>query len=312
MLTYKRKLLRISFGGLEVKKWLTALLFMICLPAFSTPALASGWTDHNLVAHALGGIDQKAYTNSYEAFETNYEKGQRLFEIDLQFTSDGYLIGRHDWSLYAFQSLGQTLTPEMTGGPLPLADMKELKMFDKYNVLSFSDIVDLLHEYPDIYFITDTKSMDKETITAQFGQIVELLNEDPYLLKRIIPQIYNEGMYTTIENVYPFESYVYTLYQTTDSNQKVLQFVKEHPKITAVTMPEWRANASFLGSLKKINKLSFVHTINSLDEMEKYKSRGVYGFYTDFVTPEELKTYYAQKTQKSAGKSVQTAVSKKN
>lgn len=295
-----------------MKKLLTALppLLVICLLSLGTPAFAATWTDYNLVAHALGGIDQKAYTNSYEAFETNYEKGQRIFEVDLQFTSDGYLIGRHDWSAYAFQSLGQALTPAVTGGPLPLTDMKEMTMFDKYHALEFSEIIDLMHEYPDAYFITDTKSTDKNTITAQFNEIVKLANEDPYMLKRIIPQIYNESMYSTIEKVFPFESYIYTLYQTNDSNQKVLQFVKSHPKITAVTMPEWRANASFVSSLKKINKLSFVHTINDPEVMAKYKARGVYGFYTDFVTPDDLKVYYAKKAQEAAAKSAKAAASK--
>lgn len=46
------------------------------------------WTDHTLVAHALGENGDKSYTNSYEAFIANYEKGQRLFEVDLQMTSD--------------------------------------------------------------------------------------------------------------------------------------------------------------------------------------------------------------------------------
>ncbi|MEC0239346.1 phosphatidylinositol-specific phospholipase C/glycerophosphodiester phosphodiesterase family protein [Paenibacillus dokdonensis] len=295
-----------------MKKLFTALppLLVICLLSLGTPAFAAKWTDYSLVAHALGGIDQKAYTNSYEAFETNYEKGQRIFEIDLQFTSDGYLIGRHDWSAYAFQSLGQALTPAITGGPLPLADMKTMKMFDKYNALEFSEIIDLMHEYPDAYFVTDTKSTDKDMITAQFSQIVELANEDPYMLERIIPQIYNESMYPVIEKVFPFESYIYTLYQTTDSNQKVLQFVKNHKKITAVTMPEWRATAGFVGSLKKINKLAFVHTINSPEEMAKYKARGVYGFYTDFVTPEDLKVYYAKKAQETAAKSAKASSAK--
>ncbi|MGN7358658.1 phosphatidylinositol-specific phospholipase C/glycerophosphodiester phosphodiesterase family protein [Paenibacillus sp. SAF-054] len=295
-----------------MKKLITALppLLVICLLSLGTPAFAAKWTDYNLVAHALGGIDQKAYTNSYEAFEANYEKGQRIFEVDLQFTSDGYLVGRHDWSAYAFQSLGQALTPNFTGGPLPLADMKEMKMFDKYNALEFSEIIDLMHEYPDVYFVTDTKSTDQATVTAQFREIVELANEDPYMLERIIPQIYNESMYGMIEKVFPFESYIYTLYQTYDSNQKVLQFVKNHKKITAVTMPEWRANVSFVSSLKKSNKLAFVHTINDPDVMAKYKARGVHGFYTDFVTPEDLKVYYAKKAQETAAKTAKASASK--
>ncbi|MEI0738707.1 hypothetical protein VQ056_22090 [Paenibacillus sp. JTLBN-2024] len=85
--------------------------------------------------------------------------------------------------------------------------------------------------------MTDTKSTDPDTVTAQFNQIVELLNEDPHILKRIIPQIYNEKMYGVIERVFPFESYIYTLYQTADSNQKVLQYVKSRPKLRPSPCP---------------------------------------------------------------------------
>lgn len=295
-----------------MKKWFAALppLLAACMLSLGSSASAAGWTDYRLVAHALGGIDQKPYTNSYEAFVTNYEKGQRVFEIDLQFTSDGCLVGRHDWSLYAFQSLGQPVSADMTGGPLPLDRIRSLTMFDQYHLLTFGDIVDIMHEYPDAYFVTDTKSTDPDTVTAQFNQIVELLNEDPHILKRIIPQIYNEKMYGVIERVFPFESYIYTLYQTADSNQKVLQYVKSRPKVTAVTMPEWRATSGFLSGLKQMGKRSFVHTINSPEAMDKYKAKGVYGFYTDFVTPEDLRRYAAKKAQQGAARTAKAALPK--
>ncbi|WP_136603746.1 hypothetical protein [Paenibacillus dokdonensis] len=59
-----------------MKKLFTALppLLVICLLSLGTPAFAAKWTDYSLVAHALGGIDQKAYTNSYEALKPTMKR----------------------------------------------------------------------------------------------------------------------------------------------------------------------------------------------------------------------------------------------
>ena len=43
------------------------------------------------IAHALGGYDNKTYTNSLEAFDYFYGLGQRFFEADITVTTDGFL-----------------------------------------------------------------------------------------------------------------------------------------------------------------------------------------------------------------------------
>ena len=55
------------------------------------------WTKYDLIAHAGGGIDEKTYTNSVEAFKLNYENGFRLFEFDIAITSENILVARHGW-----------------------------------------------------------------------------------------------------------------------------------------------------------------------------------------------------------------------
>src|SRR5688572_9570260 len=45
-----------------------------------------------LVAHALGGIDREANTNSLEALRCNHARGFRWFEVDLALTRDQQLV----------------------------------------------------------------------------------------------------------------------------------------------------------------------------------------------------------------------------
>ena len=55
------------------------------------------WTKYKYIAHALGGVGGKTYTNSIQAFEHNYNKGFKVFEVDLDFTSDDELIAWHSF-----------------------------------------------------------------------------------------------------------------------------------------------------------------------------------------------------------------------
>ena len=50
------------------------------------------------MAHALGGIDGENYTNSKEALESSYNKGIRLFEVDINLTADDKLVCVHGWN----------------------------------------------------------------------------------------------------------------------------------------------------------------------------------------------------------------------
>ena len=83
----------------------TLLVFAVTPSVFAD---SDDWVTSNpLIAHAFGGIDDKTYTNSLEAFQTNYDKGFRVFEVDLILTSDGGLAARHDWQPYRYDVFEQ-------------------------------------------------------------------------------------------------------------------------------------------------------------------------------------------------------------
>ena len=50
------------------------------------------WENYNIITHALGGLDGLTYLNSRESFINYYDKGCRLFEVDLTQTSDGVWV----------------------------------------------------------------------------------------------------------------------------------------------------------------------------------------------------------------------------
>lgn len=67
------------------------------------PSAIFPWCKYSVMAHALGAIEGQVYLNSKESFIQSYNKGFRLFEVNLLKTSDGVWVCRHNWN----EPLGQ-------------------------------------------------------------------------------------------------------------------------------------------------------------------------------------------------------------
>jgi len=255
--------------------------------ASNLPDENKNWWKISLIAHAMGGTNEGyTYTNSLEAFLENYEKGHRLFEVDLVLTKEDVLVARHDW----MDSTAAILEQKVIGGdePWPYEVFRQTKINKKYTPLSFSDIVNLMKEYPDIYIITDTKSINPGEIRKQFQAIVKTTAGDPLLLDRIIPQYYTPEMYRIVNEIYPFKNGLYTLYMTNDTDDQIIDFLNQN-SIDVVTIPTYRISQSFLEKLLDEEKVVFVHTINDPHLARDLLDVGVYGLYTDFLVQGDLR-----------------------
>lgn len=147
------------------------------------------WLDLNtLCMHGMGGINKFTYTNSLEAFEENYAKGARVFEVDFQITTDNRLVAAHDETIWKEQISTEDIE-------FSSANFAEKKLYGLYTTLNACDIMKLMQKYKDIYIITDTKELSNEDVYYQFSSFVkEAESVDASVLDRIIPQIYNEDM----------------------------------------------------------------------------------------------------------------------
>ncbi|WP_342479111.1 phosphatidylinositol-specific phospholipase C/glycerophosphodiester phosphodiesterase family protein [Paenibacillus sp. FSL H7-0350] len=250
---------------------------------------ATGFAAHRVIAHAMGGINDKAYTNTKDAFIANYEQGTRIFEADLLLTSDEQLVARHEWTTGMSKKLGQqeVLPPEKQGEVLTHDEVMNSPVLELYSPLDIEKIINLMEIYPDTYIVTDTKELEPQQVTKQFQLIVEAARKkDPALLERIVPQIYSREMLEVVKQVYAFPEIIYTLYQTEDSDEVVIEFVKQTG--VDITMPTTRATKSFVRNLKKSGAKVYVHTVNDEQEIVELSRLGVNGFYTDFIPENDL------------------------
>ena len=230
------------------------------------------------IAHACGGMEEATYTNSREAFVYNYERGQRVFEIDFNLADDGVLVAAHqesDWR-------------RMTGTDLPYTseNFNRLPLLGKYESLDAHDVVELMAAYPDVYVITDTKATTKMATMLSFAQLVYCAqNTHPEVLERIIPQIYSEEMLPWVNAVYPFRSVIFTLYQVQWTPESVLDFCM-NSGVRFITLPRDLVTADTVELWDTLGVRVGVHTVNDPEEAQRLFEMGVDMLYTDFIRPE--------------------------
>lgn len=111
---------------------------------------------NRFIAHAGGTIDGKTYTNSLEALNHNYNKGFRLFELDIIETSDGKFVAAHDWKHWA------GLTHFIGELPVSEKEFLETPILGKYTPMSMAVINNWFADHKDAILVTDKVNKPKK------------------------------------------------------------------------------------------------------------------------------------------------------
>lgn len=242
------------------------------------------WTEIPIVAHALGTVEGRRETNSREAFLESYAAGQRIFEVDLQLTSDGKLIARHDWDQMSYYNLEQAYV-----GVMDWETFINTPICFCYTPLDIDRILSLMRVFPDCYIVTDSKDTDEPSVRAQMRTLVQAVNQtgDPSLWDRIIIQIYHEEMYDWVKAEAPVTNWIFTLYQLANPDyEKIGAFCQER-NIAAVTMNVSRISGENSAILHQYGRKIYLHTVNRLLDMKTIGTKAD-GYYSDYVTPRQL------------------------
>jgi glycerophosphoryl diester phosphodiesterase len=223
-----------------------------------------------LVAHAGGGIEDMDYLNTLEALDLSYNKGFRFIELDFEWTSDGYLVLLHDWK--------GTFLRYYDAPPrrYSLEEYKNLKIINGMTNLTLDDLARWIKQHPDTFIITDIKGHNIRALAM-------IKERFPELIGSLIPQIYHFREYFPVREL-GFRDIILTLYKARYSDEAVLKFSERYP-LTAVTMPIDYALTDLPQELKRIGIPIYAHTVNEVSLQHKLYANGVFGIYTDFLTP---------------------------
>jgi len=225
------------------------------------------------VAHAGGGYNKETYTNSIEALNYNADK-YYLFEIDFSFTKDNKLVCLHDWKDGFTRSYGYKINE-----PLSLSDFEQINDKNlKYTKCTLENLITWLTKNKNAKIITDIK-------TSNIKGLEFIANKYTKYLNRFIPQIYHQWEYYQAK-LFGYNEIIWTLYRTSKSNDLIIRDVNKM-ELYAVTMPKNRAKTGLGLRLKEKNVNTYVHTINLIDEVEKYKKLGIDEIYTDWLHPSD-------------------------
>ncbi|WP_051360662.1 glycerophosphodiester phosphodiesterase family protein [Desulfuromonas sp. TF] len=224
------------------------------------------------IAHAGGGINHETYTNSLEALNTNYDKGFRFFEVDFSWTSDGKLVAIHDW-----QGVLQSKFSIAEGIAIPTeAEFIGLTMKNNLTQLGLEEVLIWAAGKGDAYIVTDVKDHNLKAL----GLIAADFKE---FNKYVVPQVYSYREYEEARDL-GYERIILTLYRMKVDPYEVLAFAKKYSPF-AVTMPWKMARTGLAYHISRAGTRVYVHTVNEMDYFNMLKGFGVFGVYTDFISP---------------------------
>jgi glycerophosphoryl diester phosphodiesterase len=260
-------------------------------PPLRPQALTSGYNPYGFVAHAFGAIDGRTYTNSLEAFQRNYGRGFRVFEVDLVRLADGTALLAHD-GLEANYGLNKKFVDATW------ADLAGHKYLGQYTILRAQELAGLLRNHPDMYVILDSKY-------ARLDIYKKMLQYAPErsLRERIFPHVEDRAELEEFRTAYPLQNYMLALYHTQAQNRYedpiagdftaryrapgVMMWWRDRNlsiSLAANGREGRRYRPSLAAALKGAGANVYVHSIGEGDVIQSFWDRNI-GVYSDDPFP---------------------------
>jgi len=234
----------------------------------AAPLAAYSWAnEHRLVAHAMGGVDGQVYVNSLEAWEANYRRGYRVFEVDLRVLSDATVVCSHNQPSEA-----------------TVEEFKASRIGGRYTPLTVSDLAGLMARYPDAWVMTDIKVGRGAPRDMVLRTLRDTVAADATAGSRIIVQVYEEADWRYARKL-GFDNMVYSLYHLkVEEWPSAVAFAAKN-NIRVVGMPKETISEEIVEQARRQGIWVAVYTVNTEAERSRFERMGVTHFYSDFLSP---------------------------
>lgn len=224
----------------------------------------------SFIAHAGGGIDGKAYTNSLEALNNSVNNSFKLIELDLLVTDDNKIVAQHDFKILEKVCKKNFFYDEEKKKRKKIL-YKEIincnKIFDnKYTLLKENQIIDIFENNKELILVTD-KIDNYKLINKKFKF------QDRLIVEVFTIQDYFRAKFSGIKN---------PMFLFTDGRRNILYSFFLNIKLVSISTANVKKYENFLKYLFR-NKVSiFSFSSNSLEFNQKYIGKSITGVYTDF------------------------------
>lgn len=226
------------------------------------------------VAHAGGNYQGMRRTNSFEALEASAPYHD-LIELDFSWTADGHLVCLHDWKKGFIKNEGQ---------PLTLAEFEVRNEANPaFNSCTLGTLTEWMRIHDGFKIVMDVK-----------GDVVDaysFLSETyPDLQNRFVPQIYQPEDYKTVREL-GYEDIIWTLYRYDGSIQKALSWLKHMDLLGLSIEMDWVELGMAREAREQTGVLSWVSTINTIEEYDALVQAGVAEIYSDYLLPKNVERF---------------------
>lgn len=263
------------------------------LPALKDE-LDAWYTKYHVIGHGGGGIDGRTYTNSLEAWNYAYSRGNRVMDADLRFTTDEELVLLHSW----YDNLEQTPSP-MLGSKTWMdknghvqyvqngaskTDFKTFmsrKIYRLYTPMSCEIMLRYMQTHPDLYVAADMK----DDVLRSYRYIVDKARELQMdnVLNRIIINVYDYSMYDKVMQIYPFSNTtIRQFYGHPNNYYELTEFCLTH-NIHVVNVSACYAEDEGIKLLQNKGIHVMVAVVDYISDMQEFRKLGFTGCVSNFL-----------------------------
>lgn len=266
------------------------------------------YTKYHFIAHAGGGIDGRTYTNARQAWDESYRQGNRVFDADIAYTSDGVLVLRHSWgdNLEVCQGVlpkdsihwtDRNGMYRISSSEQPVLDYETFinsKIYFKYDAMSCTDMLRYMDEHPDLYIACDMK----DDMVESYRDLVRLARESGTedVLGRIIVNLYDYDIYDQIMEIYDFKNFTMRQHYVSPNNYyEILEFCLSHD-VHVVNVSGCYMEDEGISLLKSYGIKIITAITDDVNELYSYYKLGADGAVTNWLYEPDW-NYIEQKIQ---------------
>lgn len=195
--------------------------------------------------------------------------------MDFSFTKSRQLVCVHDWQENFERAFG--FLPER----MPTLEDFESLVENKspFELCTISTLAHWMKKNPSAIIAMDIKQDNLEGLKI-------IAKKTPEFERRIIPKIYDPLNCKEVK-IMGYKQIIWMLWFYEGSNDDVLDWSDKFNGPLAITITKDRATSDLPRRRAEKNIPTYVHTVNTVEEMNKFVKRfGVTEVYTDFSRPE--------------------------
>lgn len=244
--------------------------------------------------HALGGANGKnSYINSVEVLRELYMSGYRLYEVDINLTSDDKAVLVHGWSKADYEKRIGIVNYDINaidskGKYIPtFNNFMNFQIQGKYAASSFQELVDFMKSAKDMFVMIDIGRRTYDE-TKHIYEVLVSATADDQILKRFIVGGHTKDMISAVRDTYDFE--LYNLYLASEDKREAdwleikgfINYCHENG-ISSFSVSSKVYDKEIAGLMDESDLICYVFTVNSISEEEKFRKLGVEIVGTDFL-----------------------------